>query len=43
MGWALAYLSARTVYETDSEREPAFQMGVTPRSDGAMLAARLKF
>ncbi len=43
MGWALAYLSARSVYQSDSEREPAFQTSVVPKSDGAMLAARLKF
>lgn len=43
LGWTLAFLSARSVYQTDLERNPTFQVGVYPRSDGAMLAARLEF
>jgi len=43
LGWTLAFLSARSVYQSDSERQPAFQMGVYPKSDGAMLGGQLKF
>ncbi len=43
LGWTIAMLSAQSVYQTDEERSPAFQMGVIPKSDGAMLAARLQF
>lgn len=43
LGWTLAYLSARSVYATDMERDPPFQMRVYPKSQGAMLDCRLKF
>jgi len=43
LGWGLAYLSARTVYNSDLERSPTFRVNVYPRSDGAMLAAHLQF
>jgi len=43
LGWTLAFLSAQSVYQTDMDREPAFQATVIPKNDGAMLAARLKF
>lgn len=43
LGWSLAFLSARSVYQSDGEREPAYQVGIYPRSDGAMLSAQLRF
>lgn len=43
LGWALAYFSARAIYESDQARTPAFQMGVFPRGDGAMVAGRWEF
>ncbi len=43
MGWSLAFLSARSVYQSDTERVPMYQVGLYPRADGAMLAARLQF
>jgi hypothetical protein len=43
LGWTIAFLSAKSVYQTDMDRQPAFQVSAYPRNDGAMLAARLKF
>jgi len=43
LGWTIAFLSARSVYQTDMDRQPAFQVSAYPKNDGAMLAARLKF
>lgn len=43
LGWTLAFLSARSVYQADLDRNPTFQVGVYPKSDGAMLAARFAF
>jgi len=43
LGWGIAFLSAQTVYETDSKRNPAFQTSLHPRSDGLMLSTKLNF
>lgn len=43
LGWTLAYFSARAIYESDQAREPAFQVTVFPKEDGAMVGARWEF
>jgi membrane-associated phospholipid phosphatase len=43
LGWTLAFLSARSVYRTDLDRDPTFQVAVYPKSDGAMLCGHVKF
>lgn len=43
LGWTLAFLSARSVYESDMERIPMYQVGLSARSQGAMLSAKFQF
>lgn len=43
LGWSIAFLSARSVYASDLARVPNFQVGIHPKSDGAMLSAHLQF
>lgn len=43
LGWTIAFLSARSVYLSDLDRTPTFQVGAYPKGDGAMLGAHLKF
>ena len=43
LGWTIALLSSKAVYNADLERSPTFQMNVYPRSEGAMLGAHLRF
>ncbi|HXH54670.1 MAG TPA: phosphatase PAP2 family protein [Gammaproteobacteria bacterium] len=43
LGWSIAFLSARSIYQTDLDRDPTFQVGVYPRSGGAMLSGHTRF
>lgn len=48
MGWMLAFLSARSVYISDQERQPNWQIHLHPKCgpngcDGAMLSGHLQF
>lgn len=43
LAWSIAYLSADSVYTTDEEREPKFQMRIEGRADGLMLRAHWTF
>ncbi len=43
LGWTIAFLSAKCVYQSDLERTPAYQFTAYPKGDGLMLGARLEF
>jgi membrane-associated phospholipid phosphatase len=43
LGWGIAFLSARSVYQSDQERKPDWQINVYPRTGGAMLHGRYEF
>ncbi len=43
LAWSMAYLSAVSVYDTDSGRNPKFQVQVQPRSDGAIMQISMPF
>lgn len=43
LGWGIAFLSARAVYESDLERACACQIMLEPRYDGAMFRATYQF
>lgn len=43
LGWTIAFLTSRSVYRSDLDRKPPFQVHVYPKSDGAMLGAHLEF
>lgn len=43
LGWALAFLSARSIYASDMQRTPLYQVSLYPKSDGLMLRASLRF
>lgn len=43
LGWGIAYLSAKAVYESDVERARACQFMLQPRYDGAMFKATYEF
>lgn len=43
LGWSIAFLSARSIYQTDLDRDPTFQVFVHPKSDGAMLCGHVRF
>lgn len=43
LGWALAYFSARAVYESDQARLPTFQLNFVPKPDGGLIEARARF
>lgn len=43
LGWTFAYLSARSVYNSDLEKSELFYFRAYPRSDGIMLSAQLQF
>jgi membrane-associated phospholipid phosphatase len=43
LGWTLAFLSARSVYATDTERVPPFQVGLQSRSNTTMFTVSLRF
>jgi hypothetical protein len=43
LAWSIAYLSADSVYATDEQREPKFQMRLEGRADGLMLRANWTF
>lgn len=43
LGWSVAFLSARSIYRSDLDRKPPFQVTAYPKSDGVMLGAHLEF
>ncbi len=43
LGWSIAALSALSVYQSDSEREPKFQVSLQARSGGALLSGSFRF
>jgi len=43
LGWSIAFLSSRAIYESDFKQEAAYQMSVYPRSGGAMLSTHWRF
>lgn len=43
LGWSIAFLSARSVYRTDLDRNPAFQVMAYPKRDGVMVGGCLEF
>ena len=43
LGWGIAFLSARAVYNSDLERTPKYLISLAPKKDGFMLAASMRF
>ncbi|HQW58403.1 MAG TPA: hypothetical protein PK583_05570, partial [Gammaproteobacteria bacterium] len=43
LGWSIAFLSARSVYQSDLDRDPTFQIMAYPKSNGAMLCGHVRF
>lgn len=43
LGWTIAFLSAQAVYKSDMDRQPTWQVMVSPCRDGAMVSARALF
>ncbi len=43
LGWSIAFLSAKAVYQSDLERVPTFQPYIYPRSEGVMVGACYQF
>jgi membrane-associated phospholipid phosphatase len=43
LGWGIAFIASKSIYQSDLDRKPAFQVHVYPKSDGAMLGAHLEF
>jgi len=43
LGWALAYLSAKAIYNSDNSCEESVKICVVPRKNGAMLHASLQY